>query len=81
MSNFGGSPATGGEEKVLTSGYERLRHMFYSPDGRWIYVQPSTGTSTECPPLVDRYNGSPTFLSPVFFLEEPMISPDGRWLA
>jgi len=41
MSNFGGSPATGGEEKALTSGYERLRYMFYSPDGRWIYVHPS----------------------------------------
>jgi Tol biopolymer transport system component len=33
--------AQGGEERQLTSGDERMRHVFYSPDGRWIYVQPS----------------------------------------
>ena len=38
-SNAGGSlpawkvPVQGGEERILTSGHERMRHLFYSPDG------------------------------------------------
>ena len=31
----------GGAEETLTTGLERHRHLFYSPDGRWLYVQPS----------------------------------------
>jgi hypothetical protein len=31
-------PAGGGEEQQMTTGYERVLHLFYSPDG---YVQPS----------------------------------------
>jgi serine/threonine protein kinase len=74
-------PATGGEEKMLTSGYERMRHMFYSPDGRWIYVQPSHRNVYRMPA-----NGGPLervtdFPESGLFLEEPIISPDGRWLA
>jgi WD40 repeat protein len=34
-------PANLGQEQRLTSGCERMRHLFYSPDGRWLYVQPS----------------------------------------
>src|SRR6266850_5473821 len=47
VSNAGGSlqvrrmPAAGGREEVLTQGDERMRHVSYSSDGRWIYVQPS----------------------------------------
>ena len=34
-------PAAGGPMQQLTTGYERMRHPFYSPDGKWIYIQPS----------------------------------------
>jgi Tol biopolymer transport system component len=73
-------PANGGEATVLTHGYERMFHPFYSPDGRWIYVQPSHRNIYRIPA-----NGGP--LEPVtkfpesgLFLEEPTLSPDGRWL-
>jgi TolB protein len=85
-SNAGGSvqvwkvSAQGGEERVLTSGYERMRHVFYSPDGRWIYVQPSHRNIYRLPanggPLVRVTN----FPESDLFLEEPTISPDGKFL-
>jgi hypothetical protein len=34
-------PVAGGEERQLTSGPDRIPHFFYSPDGRWIYIQPN----------------------------------------
>ena len=34
-------PAAGGEAQRLTKGTDRIRHMFYSSDGRWLYFQPS----------------------------------------
>jgi eukaryotic-like serine/threonine-protein kinase len=86
-SNAGGSvqiyriAASGGEEKVLTSGYERMGHPFYSPDGHWIYVQPSHRNIYRMPA-----SGGPLQQVTHFpeggglFLEEPTISPDGRWL-
>ena len=30
-----------GKERMLTSSRERMRHVFFSPDGKWVYVQPS----------------------------------------
>jgi len=86
-SNAGGSPyqiwrmpAAGGEEKQLTTGYERMGHPFYSPDGRWIYVQPSHlniyRMTAEGGPLQKITN----FPESGLFLEEPAMSPDGRWL-
>jgi Tol biopolymer transport system component len=76
-------PAAGGSssrEQPLTSGFERTVHLFYSPDGRWLYVQPSHRNIQRMPA-----DGGP--LTPVtrfpehgLFLEEPTISPDGRWL-
>src|SRR5437867_3804008 len=32
--------ATGGKPQRLTEGSDRIRHMFYSSDGRWLYFQP-----------------------------------------
>ena len=70
----------GGEEQQLTTGYERVLHLFYSPDGRWLYVQPSHRNIFRMPS-----DGGP--LQPVthfpesgLFIEEPTISPDGRYL-
>ena len=74
-------PAAGGGELQLTTGYDRYRHVFYSPNGRWLYVQPNHLNILRMPA-----SGGP--LTPVthfaedasLFLEEPTISPDGRWL-
>ncbi len=69
-----------GKEEQLTFGHERVRHANYSPDGKWIYVQPSHRNIYRIPA-----NGGP--MQPVtrfpesgLFLEEPVISPDGRSL-
>ena len=73
-------PAAGGPMQQLTTGFERMRHPFFSPDGKWIYVQPSHRNICRV-----RAEGGP--LEPVtrfpeggLFLEEPTISPDGRYL-
>jgi TolB protein len=85
-SNAGGSfqiwriSASGGEEKVLTSGYERMGHAFYSPDGRWIYVQPSHLNIYRMPATGGPLKRVTNFSESGLFLEEPMISPDGRYL-
>jgi serine/threonine-protein kinase len=67
-------------EEQLTTGFERYLHFFYSPDGRWLYVQPSHRNIERLP-----VGGGPSrpvtnFSEPGLFLEEPTISPDGRWL-
>ncbi len=86
-SNAGGSlqiyriAASAGEEKVLTSGYERMGHPFYSPDGRWIYVQPSHLNIYRMPASGGPLQKVTNFPESGLFLEEPTISPDGRWLA
>jgi len=86
-SNAGGylqvwrTPASGGEEKVLTSGYERIRHVFYSPDGRWIYAQQSHRNIYRMPASGGPLQKVTNFPESALFLEEPTISPDGRWLA
>ena len=86
-SNAGGSvqiwriPASGGEEKVLTSGYERMGHPFYSPDARWIYVQPSHLNIYRMPASGGPLQKVTNFPESGLFLEEPTLSPDGRWLA
>jgi serine/threonine protein kinase len=74
-------PAAGGEEEVLTSGYERMRHTFYSPDGRWIYIQPSHRNVYRMPATGGPLEQVTNFPESGLFLEEPIISPDGRWLA
>ena len=74
-------PAEGGREEQLTNGAERNLHMFYSPDGRWLYVQPSHRNIYRMPA-----NGGP--LRPVtrfpesgLFMEEPTIASNGQYLA
>jgi Tol biopolymer transport system component len=61
-------------------GFERMRHPFFSPDGKWIYIQPSHRNIYRV-----RAEGGP--LEPVtrfpeagLFLEEPTLSPDGRYV-
>ena len=85
-SNAGGSvqawkiSAQGGEERVLTSGPERMRHVFYSPDGRWIYVQPSHRNIYRLPAEGGPLQRVTNFPESGLFLEEPTISPDGKFL-
>jgi Tol biopolymer transport system component len=74
-------PLDGGAEKVLTSGYERMRHVFYSPDGRWIYVQPSHRNIFRMPAEGGALQRVTNFPESGLFLEEPALSPDGRHLA
>src|SRR5262249_10681630 len=73
-------PADVGDDRQMTVGYERMLHLFYTPDGRWLYGQPSHRNIYRMPS-----NGGP--LQPVtrfpesgLFIEEPTISPDGRYL-
>jgi serine/threonine protein kinase len=73
-------PAAGGPIEQLTTGYERMRHPFYSPDGKWIYIQPSHRNVFRV-----RAEGGPLeqvtrFPEAGLFLEEPTISPDGKYL-
>ena len=72
--------ASGGPMQQLTTGYERMRHPFFSPDGKWIYIQPSHRNIFRV-----RSEGGPLeqvthFPDAGLFLEEPAISPDGRFL-
>ena len=73
-------PAAGGPMQQLTTGFERMRHPFYSPDGKWIYIQPSHRNICRV-----RAEGGPLqqvthFPEGGLFLEEPALSPDGRYL-
>jgi serine/threonine protein kinase len=85
-SNAGGSvqvwkvSAQGGEERALTSGDERMRHIFYSPDGRWIYVQPSHRNIYRLPAEGGPLQRVTNFPESGLFIEEPNISPDGKFL-
>ena len=73
-------PAKGGTPQQLTRGNERIHHAFYSPDGRWIYFQPNHQNFYRMP----ANDGSPQqvtrFPEAGLFIEEPTISPDGRFL-
>jgi TolB protein len=73
-------PAAGGPLQQLTTGYERMRHPFYSPDGKWIYIQPSHRNIYRVPAEGGRLEQVTRFAEAGLFLEEPAISPDGRYL-
>jgi TolB protein len=73
-------PASGGPMQQLTTGYERMRHPFYSSDGRWIYIQPSHRNIYRVPADGGRLEQVTRFPEAGLFLEEPAISPDGRYL-
>ncbi len=73
-------PAAGGSMQPLTTGFERMRHPSFSRDGKWIYIQPSHGNIYRV-----RAEGGPLeqvtrFPEGGLFLEEPTLSPDGRYL-
>jgi serine/threonine-protein kinase len=77
ISVAGGSEA---KEEQLTTGVERVVHFFYSPDGRWLYVQPSHRNIQRMPADGGVPKAVTHFTEHGLFLEEPSISPDGRWL-
>ncbi len=70
----------GGQEQQLTTGYERIRHAFYSPDGRWIYYQPSHRNIFRIPAGGGTPQQVTRFPDAALFIEEPAISPDGKHL-
>ncbi len=72
--------ASGGDEQQLTTGEERIRHAFYSPDDRWIYFQPSHRNIYRMPASGGPAQAVTTFPEAGLFVEEPTISPDGRFL-
>jgi Tol biopolymer transport system component len=69
------------KEQRLTSGYERVWHVFYSSDGRWLYLQPSHGNIYRIPAAGGEQRKVTKFAEGWLFIEEPRMSPDGRWLA
>jgi TolB protein len=71
----------GQSEKQLTSGFERMYHPFYSPDSRWLYVQPSHRNVYRMPAGGGPLEPVTRFPESGLFLEEPTMSPDGRFLA
>jgi TolB protein len=73
-------PASGGQPEPLTKGDDRVRHMFYSPDGRWLYFQPNHLNIYRMPADGGRVEQVTHFPESGLFLEEPTISPDGRFL-
>ncbi|HEV8385588.1 MAG TPA: protein kinase [Candidatus Acidoferrales bacterium] len=85
-SNAGGTmqlwriPTSGGDEQQLTSGHERMRHVSYSPDGRWIYSQPSHRNICRLPSSGGSLEAVTRFPESGLFIEEPKLSPDGRYL-
>jgi TolB protein len=74
-------PAAGGEAQRLTKGRDRIRHMFYSSDGRWLYFQPNHLNIYRMPADGGPVQQVTHFPEAGLFLEEPAISPDGRYLA
>jgi Tol biopolymer transport system component len=72
---------SGADEKMMTSGYERMYHPFYSPDGRWLYVQPSHRNIWRLPAGGGPLQPVTRFPESGLFLEEPTLSPDGKFLA
>jgi eukaryotic-like serine/threonine-protein kinase len=73
-------PAQGGEPRQLTFGVDRMRHPAFSPDGRWIYVQPSHRNIWRVPMSGGPLEQVTRFPESGLFLEEPTLSPDGRAL-
>jgi len=73
-------PADGGQAMPLTKGNDRVRHMFYSPDGRWLYFQPNHLNIYRMPADGGPAQQVTQFPESGLFLEEPTISPDGRYL-
>jgi Tol biopolymer transport system component len=73
-------PAQGGEPRQLTFGVDRMRHASFSPDGRWIYVQPSHRNIWRVPTTGGPLEQVTRFPESGLFLEEPTLAPDGHAL-
>jgi len=73
-------PSGGGKEQPLTTGYDRLRHLSYSPDGRWLYFQPNHLNIFRMPASGGKAEAVTKFPESGLFIEEPKLSPDGRSL-
>jgi len=58
-----------------------MRHSFFSPDGQWIYVQPSHLNIYRMPASGGPLHKVTNFAEAGLFIEEPSLSRDGRWLA
>jgi Tol biopolymer transport system component len=74
-------PSAGGEAHRLTTGTKRIRHMFYSSDGRWLYFQPNHLNIYRMPADGGPVTQVTHFPEPGLFIEEPTISPNNRYLA
>jgi Tol biopolymer transport system component len=73
-------PASGGRQiQQLTTGYERMRHPSYSPDGKWIYIQPSHRNIFRVHAEGGPLEQVTRFPEAGLFLEEPTLSPDGKY--
>jgi serine/threonine protein kinase len=73
-------PASGGEAERLTRGNDRIRHFRYSADGKWIYVQPNHQNIYRIPASGGAMEPVTRFPASGLFMEEPDLSPDGRYL-
>jgi serine/threonine protein kinase len=73
-------PAEGGAPMRLSKGEDRIRHMFYSPDGRWLYFQPNHLNIYRMPADGGPVEQVTRFLEADLYIDEPTISPDGRFL-
>jgi TolB protein len=73
-------PSGGGQAEPLTKGDDRVRHMFYSPNGRWLYFQPNHLNIYRMPADGGSIQQVTHFPESGLFLEDPTISPDGRYL-
>jgi eukaryotic-like serine/threonine-protein kinase len=73
-------PAGGGTPEPLTQGDDRVRHMFYSPDGHWLYFQPNHLNIYRMRADGGAVEQVTHFPESALFIEEPTISPDGRYL-
>jgi Tol biopolymer transport system component len=74
------SAVAGGEEVQLTHGMDRMRHATFAPDGRWLYVQPNHLNVYRMPANGGKLEAVTHFPESGLFLEEPRVSPDGKWL-
>jgi serine/threonine protein kinase len=73
-------PTEGGPAERLTLGDDRVRHMFYSHDGQWLYFQPNHLNIYRMPAEGGPGQQVTHFPESGLFLEEPTVSPDGRYL-
>jgi Tol biopolymer transport system component len=73
-------PADGGQAEPLTQGNDRSRHRFYSSDQRRLYFQPNHLNVYRMPADGGLVQQVTHFPESGLFLEEPTLSPDGRFL-